>query len=187
VRIVPFRGEYYQLSQQARGLVRNLVYPVPNPAFPFLGIHFTRGVDGSVECGPNAVLNLGRETYKKAQLDPTDLAETLLFPGFLRLLAKYHHIGAREMLRSLSKKAFVEAAQALVPRLEARHLIPAPAGIRAQAVSPSGVLVDDFLLAESEYVLSVVNAPSPAATASLQIGHHIALRVESALRHRISL
>lgn len=186
VRIVPFRGEYYELSQEARGLVKSMIYPVPNPEFPFLGVHFTRGVHGEVECGPNAVLNFGRETYDKGSLNLTDLAETMMFPGFLRFAAKHYRVGLRELRRSRSKTAFLDAAKALIPKLRERHLIPAPAGIRAQAVTRDGLLLDDFALEESEYVLSVVNAPSPAATASLRIGQHIAQRVESALRDRIS-
>lgn len=187
VRIVPFRGEYYQLSGEARGFIKNLVYPVPDPAFPFLGVHFTRGVHGDVECGPNAVLNLGRETYAKGSIHLADMSDTLMFPGFLRFAAKHYRVGLQELWRSHSKRAFLKAAQALVPKLEACHLSPAPAGIRAQALTRDGFLLDDFALEESEYVLSVVNAPSPAATASLRIGHLIAQRVESALRDRVSL
>lgn len=185
-QIVPFRGEYYELCGEARGFVKNLVYPVADPEFPFLGVHFTRGIHGEVECGPNAVLNLGRETYNKGSMNLTDLAETLMFPGFLRFAAQHYRVGARELWRSHSKRAFLAAAQALIPKLEARHLSPAPAGIRAQAVTRDGFLLDDFAFEESEYVLNVVNAPSPAATASLQIGHHIAERVESALRDRVA-
>ncbi len=186
VQIVPFRGEYYELTEDARGLVRNLIYPVPRPEFPFLGVHFTRGIHGDVECGPNAVLNGGREEYEKGAINLTDLAETLTFPGFLRLAAKYYQAGAEEMVRSLSKKAFLKAVQALIPKVQDRHLIPAPAGIRAQAVSRDGKLLDDFAIHESPYVLSVINAPSPAATASLMIGKHIAERAEEALRDRVS-
>lgn len=186
VRIVPFRGEYYELRPEARGLVRNLIYPVPKPEFPFLGVHFTRGIHGDVECGPNAVLNFGRETYAKGSVNPTDLAETILYPGFLRLCLKYYRIGGQEMLRSYSKKAFLSAAQTLLPKLEERDLRKAPAGIRAQAVTRDGYLLDDFAMEESEYMLSIVNAPSPAATASLRIGQYIAARVERALRDRIS-
>lgn len=185
VQIVPFRGEYYELTEEARGLVRNLIYPVPRPEFPFLGVHFTRGIHGDVECGPNAVLNGGREEYEKGAINPTDLAETLTFPGFLRLAAKYYQAGAEEMVRSLSKKAFLKAVQALVPKVRDHHLVPAPAGIRAQAVSRDGKLLDDFAIVESEFVLSVINAPSPAATASLMIGKYVAARTESALTDRI--
>jgi L-2-hydroxyglutarate oxidase len=178
VRIVPFRGEYYALKPEVRHLVKNLVYPVPRPEFPFLGVHFTRMIDGSVECGPNAVLALGREAYEKGHVEPGDLIETLTYPGFLRLSRNYWRVGLGEVKRSLSKAAFVEALQALLPEIRSEHLVPAPAGIRAQAIAPDGSLVDDFMLQESEHVLSVVNAPSPAATASLNIGRLIAERVE---------
>lgn len=183
VKIVPFRGEYFQLRQRARDLVKHLVYPVPNPEFPFLGVHFTRGIHGDVECGPNAVLNPGREAYEKGTVNLEDLAETLLFPGFWRFALRHHHLALRETVRSFSKQAFLEAARQLIPRLEADDLEPAPAGIRAQAISYEGFLVDDFSLEESEYMLSVVNAPSPAATASLAIGEHIADRIERTIRN----
>ncbi len=176
VQIVPFRGEYYELTPEARGLVRNLIYPVPRSEFPFLGVHFTRGVHGHVECGPNAVLNGGREEYAKFSIEPTDLAETLTYPGFLKLASKYYRAGFGELVRSMSKKAFLTAAQRLIPQLQAGHLLAAPAGIRAQAVSRDGRLLDDFAIVESEFVLSVINAPSPAATASLMIGAQIAER-----------
>ncbi len=177
VRIVPFRGEYYSLVPEAKRLVRNLVYPVPRPEFPFLGVHFTRMIDGGVECGPNAVLALGREAYEKGHVEPGDLLEALTYPGFLKLSSKYWRVGLGEVKRSLSKAAFVKALQALVPEIRSEHLLEAPAGIRAQAVAPDGSLVDDFMLHEGEHVLSVVNAPSPAATASLNIGRLIAGRV----------
>ncbi len=181
VSIIPFRGEYYELNQEARAMVRALIYPVPQPEFPFLGVHFTRGIHGDVECGPNALLNGGRETYGKGEVDPTDLAETLTSPAFFHLARKYYRAGVAEIWRSLSKKAFVEAAQKLLPAIRAEHLSVAPAGIRAQAVSREGKLLDDFALHESEYVLSVINAPSPAATASLAIGSHLAQRVQTRL------
>lgn len=181
LRIVPFRGEYYQVLPEARALVRNLIYPVPRPEFPFLGVHFTRMIDGSVECGPNAVLALGREAYQKYEVNPEDLLEALTYPGFLRLSARYWRVGLGEVHRSVSKAAFVAALQRLVPDIRPEHLTPAPAGIRAQAVAPDGSLVDDFLMYENEHVLSVVNAPSPAATASLNIGKLIAGRVAARL------
>lgn len=181
LRIVPFRGEYYELEPEARSLVRNLIYPVPRPEFPFLGVHFTRMIGGSVECGPNAVLALGREAYEKYEVNPEDLLEALTYPGFLRLSARYWRVGLGEVHRSVSKAAFVAALQRLLPEIRGEHLVPAPAGIRAQAVAPDGSLVDDFLLHESEHVLSVVNAPSPAATASLNIGKLIAGRVAARL------
>ncbi len=176
-RIVPFRGEYYELKPHAHFLVRNLIYPVPRPEFPFLGVHFTRMIGGSVECGPNAVLSLGRETYEKGQMDPGDFVDAVTYPGFLKLSAKYWRVGLGEVKRSLSKAAFVEALQKLLPEIRGEHLVPAPAGIRAQAVKEDGSLVDDFLLDENEHLLSVLNAPSPAATASLNIGRLVAERV----------
>lgn len=181
VRIVPFRGAYYAVRPEAAHRVRHLIYPVPRPEFPFLGVHFTRMIDDTVECGPNAVLALGREAYETFALDPGDLLESITYPGFLRLSAKYWRVGFDEVYRSVSKAAFVAALQRLLPDIRAEHLVPAPAGIRAQAVAPDGSLVDDFLMYENEHVLSVVNAPSPAATASLNIGKLIAGRVAARL------
>src|SRR4029079_4692363 len=169
-RIVPFRGEYYALKPSAHRLCRNLIYPTPDPQFPFLGVHFTRMIDGSVECGPNAVLAFGREAYRFFALDPRDLLATLTYRGLLRMARKHWRMGLGEMWRSLSKAAFVRALQRLVPAIRAEHLEPAPAGIRAQAVASDGGLVDDFLIVEGDRVINVCNAPSPAATASLQIG-----------------
>ncbi len=177
VQIVPFRGEYYELTPEARHLCRGLIYPVPNPNFPFLGVHFTRMINGGVECGPNAVLALAREGYRWTDVDGGELAEALLYPGFQKLAARYWRTGLGEMWRSASKRAFVRALQALVPEIEARHLQPAPAGVRAQAVTPDGRLLDDFLLRDAGRVLNVCNAPSPAATASLSIGATIADRL----------
>jgi L-2-hydroxyglutarate oxidase len=170
VKIVPFRGEYFELKPEVHHLCRNLIYPVPDPAFPFLGVHFTRMVHGGVECGPNAVLAFAREGYRKSDLNLADLAETLSYPGFLKLAAKYWKTGLGEMWRSASKRAFVRALQRLVPEIREEHLMPAPAGIRAQAVAPDGTMVDDFLIQEADRVINVNNAPSPAATASLNIG-----------------
>jgi L-2-hydroxyglutarate oxidase len=169
-KIVPFRGEYFALKPSAHRLCRNLIYPTPDPQFPFLGVHFTRMIDGSVECGPNAVLAFGREGYSFFRAEPRDLLETLTYRGFLRMAARHWRMGLGEMWRSLSKGAFVRALQRLVPDVRADDLLPAPAGIRAQAVGPDGALVDDFLIAEADRVVNVCNAPSPAATASLQIG-----------------
>jgi (S)-2-hydroxyglutarate dehydrogenase len=177
VRIVPFKGEYFSLAESARHLVKNLIYPVPDARFPFLGVHFTRGIDGSMECGPNAILALGREAYDRLALDPADLAETLGYPGFLRLARKFWRVGAAEMWRSLSKPAFVRALGRLVPAIRGGDLVRVPAGIRAQAVAPDGSLVDDFLFQDREWVTNVCNAPSPAATASLEIGSLVADRV----------
>lgn len=173
VKIVPFRGEYYELTQDAHHLVKNLIYPVPDPAFPFLGVHFTRGIHGSVECGPNAVFAFGREAYRKTDVDLRDLFESLTYPGFLKLAAKYWRIGSGEMWRSLSKAAFVRALARLVPDIRSEHLRPTPPGIRAQAIAPDGTMVDDFLIQETDRVINVCNAPSPAATAALNIGQSI--------------
>jgi len=177
VKIVPFRGEYYMLTEEARSLCRNLIYPVPNPNFPFLGVHFTRMIDGGVECGPNAVLAFAREGYEKTDVSPRDLMETLAYPGFLKLAATYWKIGAGEMWRSFSKQAFVRALQKLIPEIRAEHLEPAPAGVRAQAVTPDGRLLDDFMIEETDSVINVCNAPSPAATSSLNIGRTITDRL----------
>ncbi len=181
-KIIPFRGEYYELSKEAEGLCKNLIYPVPNPNFPFLGVHFTRMIQGGVECGPNAVLAMAREGYDWSTWNLRDLAESLTYTGFLRLAAKYWQTGAGEIVRSLSKAAFVKALQRLIPAIEARHLHRAPAGVRAQAIGPDGAMVDDFLIVDQEHAIHVCNAPSPAATASLQIGTIIAQRAIERLR-----
>jgi len=169
-KIVPFRGEYYQLKPEAYHLCRNLIYPVPDPSFPFLGVHFTRMIDGSVECGPNAVLAFAREGYSKLDINLRDLAESLTYPGFLKLAATYWRVGAGEMWRSISKAAFVRALKRLLPEITADKLDPAPAGVRAQAVARNGAMVDDFLVQHHGRIVNVGNAPSPAATASLNIG-----------------
>ena len=179
-QIVPFRGEYYVLKPEAEYLCRTLIYPVPDPEFPFLGVHFTRMIEGGVECGPNAVLALAREGYSWGRISPRDLFESLTYPGFLRLAFRYWKTGAGEIWRSLSKAAFVKALQTLVPDIRSEHLIPAPSGVRAQALAPEGRLVDDFLILRNDRVLNVCNAPSPAATASLNIGRHIAEELRSA-------
>jgi L-2-hydroxyglutarate oxidase len=176
-KIVPFRGEYYALKPEAHHLCRNLIYPVPDPNFPFLGVHFTRLIDGGVECGPNAVLAFAREGYRKTDVNLADLAESLTYPGFLKMAAKYWKTGLGEMWRSVSKAAFVKALQRLLPEIRAEHLEPAPAGVRAQAVSRDGGLVDDFLIQETDHVINIGNAPSPAATASLNIGKLIVERL----------
>lgn len=169
-QIVPFRGEYFELKPDAQHLVKGLIYPVPDPNFPFLGVHFTRMIHGGVECGPNAVLAFAREGYYKTSFNPFDLFESLTYSGFLRLAWKHWRAGFHEMWRSLSKPAFVSALQRLVPEIRSEHLVPAPAGVRAQAVTPDGQLVDDFLILQNDLVINVCNAPSPAATASLNIG-----------------
>jgi L-2-hydroxyglutarate oxidase len=180
VKIVPFRGEYYDLVPEKRHLIKNLVYPVPNPDFPFLGVHFTRAVGGGVEAGPNAILGLAREGYDKTDVNLKDLGEVLAYPAFWRLAGRNWRTGAGEILRSLSKKAFVRALRRLIPEIEEGDLVPAPAGVRAQALAKDGGLVDDFLIAEGESSIHVLNAPSPAATAALPIGHAVADR---AVRH----
>lgn len=172
-KIVPFRGEYFELKPEAQHLCRNLIYPVPDPNFPFLGVHFTRLIHGGIECGPNAVLAFAREGYRKIDFSLTDTIETLTFPGFLRLARKYWRTGLGEMWRSISKRAFVQALQRLAPEIREEHLVPAESGVRAQAVARDGTMVDDFLIVESERVINVCNAPSPAATASLNIGRLI--------------
>jgi L-2-hydroxyglutarate oxidase len=172
-RIVPFRGEYYEIKPERRSLVRHLIYPVPNPDFPFLGVHFTRMIDGSVHAGPNAVLSLKREGYHRTAFDWRDSRETLLFPGFWRLAAKNAREGLKEMHRSFSKQAFVRSLQRLVPEISGPDLVPGEAGVRAQALAPDGKLVDDFLFVQTRNALHVCNAPSPAATAALAIAETI--------------
>lgn len=174
VRIVPFRGEYYALKPEREHLVRHLVYPVPDPAFPFLGVHYTRMIGGGVEAGPNAVLAFAREGYTKRDISLRDLSEVIAFPGFWKLCAKQWREGAREMHRSFSKRAFVRSLQRLIPEIGADDLVAAPAGVRAQALQANGSLVDDFRLVAAPRALHVCNAPSPAATASIAIGRHIA-------------
>jgi L-2-hydroxyglutarate oxidase len=173
-QILPFRGEYFELTPERRGLVKHLVYPVPDPSFPFLGVHFTRGIDGGVHAGPNAVLALQREGYRTFDFDAHDLGEVLRYSGFHQLAKRHWKTGAGEYLRSLSKRAFVHRLRRLVPDLQISDLVTAPAGVRAQAVLPDGSLVDDFLIVEGERSVHVLNAPSPAATASLPIGRHVA-------------
>jgi L-2-hydroxyglutarate oxidase len=176
VSIVPFRGEYYELTPAAQGLVRNLIYPVPDPAFPFLGVHFTRMVGGGVECGPNAVLAFKREGYRKSDVDARDLLEVIANPGFRKLAARHWRMGLGEFHRSFSKRAFVKALRKLVPGIDGASLTAAGSGVRAQALRPDGSLVDDFFFADGNRSLHVLNAPSPAATASLAIGEEIANR-----------
>ncbi|WP_190024905.1 L-2-hydroxyglutarate oxidase [Streptomyces hiroshimensis] len=181
VRIVPFRGEYFELAPGRTDLVRGLVYPVPDPAFPFLGVHLTRGIDGSVHLGPNAVPALAREGYGRLTLRPGELAGTVAWPGSWQLARRHWRYGAGEVRRSLSKRVFTEAARRLLPEVTAEDLIPAPSGVRAQAVLRDGTLVDDFLFAESPRMVHVLNAPSPAATAALPIGREVARRALRAM------
>ena len=178
-KIVPFRGEYFELTEDAKHLCKHLIYPVPDASFPFLGVHFTRMISSAVECGPNAVLAYAREGYTKTHVNLPDLFESLTYPGFLRLAAKHWKTGLGEVWRSWSKAAFVKALQRLIPELRAEHLRPAPAGVRAQALLPSGELVDDFLFGGEDGVVHVLNAPSPGATASLAIGEAVIDRLES--------
>ncbi len=176
-RIVPFRGEYYELRPEQRDLVKTLIYPVPNPAFPFLGVHFTRMIDDSVHAGPNAVLSFKREGYHKTDFDLRDFAEVMFFPGFWKLAARHAREGLKEMVRSCSKAQFVRSLQQLVPEVQSADLVPSEAGVRAQALLPDGSLVDDFLILDAPHAIHVCNAPSPAATASLEIGNAVAERV----------
>jgi (S)-2-hydroxyglutarate dehydrogenase len=173
-RIIPFRGEYYELIPEKHHLVNNLIYPVPDPQFPFLGVHFTRMVLGGVEAGPNAVFALKREGYKKSDVSIRDTFENFVFPGFWKMALKYWKMGMGEIYRSMSKKAFVKALQRLVPELDESDVQPAGSGVRAQALDPNGKLVDDFRIVEAERMVHVVNAPSPAATAGATIGKEIA-------------
>lgn len=177
VRIVPFRGEYYELVPERKELLRGLIYPVPDPRFPFLGVHFTRTVHDVKEAGPNAVLALEREGYRKTSFKARDAAETLMFCGFWRLALRYWKTGLGEMYRSFSKAAFVRALQRLTPEIRSQDLVPGGSGVRAQALAPDGTMVDDFLIQEAPGMIHVLNAPSPAATASISIGRAIAYRV----------
>jgi (S)-2-hydroxyglutarate dehydrogenase len=173
VQIIPFRGEYYVLKPGQR-LVNALIYPVPDPEFPFLGVHFTKRIGGDIEAGPNAVLAFAREGYRLSTVSPRELLGTVSYRGFWAMAARYWRTGVYEMYRSLRKSAFVRALQRLVPDIREEHLIPGGSGVRAQAVSPDGSLVDDFKITTSADAIHVLNAPSPAATASLAIGRHIA-------------
>jgi L-2-hydroxyglutarate oxidase LhgO len=172
-RVVPFRGEYYELAPDRRGLVNGLVYPVPDPRYPFLGVHLTRRVDGGVLVGPNAVLALAREGYRWADLRLGDLAETLAWPGFRRMAARHWRTGVREVVGSLSRRAFCNAARRYVPELRPADLLRARSGVRAQAVARDGTLVDDFRVSRQGRVVAIRNAPSPAATSSMAIAEHI--------------
>jgi L-2-hydroxyglutarate oxidase len=172
--IVPFRGEYYELRPRARGLVRGLVYPVPDPALPFLGVHLTRMLDDSVHAGPNAVLALSREGYRWADVNMRDVGEVARFPGMYRLARKYLRTGVDEVARSLSRRRFAAGLARLVPAIQPADLVRAGAGVRAQAMLPDGSLVDDFLIDSAPGQVHVLNAPSPAATSSLEIARHVA-------------
>ncbi|MEM6674432.1 MAG: L-2-hydroxyglutarate oxidase [Planctomycetota bacterium] len=181
VRIVPFRGEYYEIVPDRRHLIRNMIYPVPDPRFPFLGVHFTRRIDGRIEAGPNAVLTWKRTGYRKGSLSVGDALTTLSYPGFWKLAARHVRTGAAESWRSWSKAAFVRSLQELVPAVGVEDVRRAGAGVRAQALGTNGALVDDFHFVEAPQMVHVLNAPSPAATASLSIGEAIAERVRAQL------
>lgn len=173
-KIVPFRGEYYELTPEKRYLVNTLIYPVPNPDFPFLGVHFTKMIDGSVHAGPNAVLSFKREGYKKTDFNLRDFTEVMTYPGFWKLAAKHADEGIQEIIRSFSKTAFLHSLQKLIPEIKADDIVPTHAGVRAQALKSNGQLVDDFLIVQGKNSVHVCNAPSPAATSSLEIGKAIA-------------
>jgi (S)-2-hydroxyglutarate dehydrogenase len=173
VKIIPFRGEYFKLRAEKEYLVKNLIYPVPDPNFPFLGVHFTRMAKGGVEAGPNAVLAFAREGYKKSTINLSELAESLAWPGFQKVAKKYWRTGMGEMYRSFSKSAFTRALQKLIPEIQESDLVEGGAGVRAQACDRDGGLVDDFLILEDQHVINVCNAPSPAATSSLAIGETV--------------
>lgn len=173
LRITPFRGEYFEIKPERQYLVKNLIYPVPDPNFPFLGVHFTRMIHGGVEAGPNAVLAFRREGYKKLDIHFGELFETLAWPGFRKVAAKYWQTGLSEMYRSFSKAAFTKALQELIPEIQSDDLVAGPAGVRAQACDREGGLVDDFAIFENQQAINVCNAPSPAATSSLSIGQTV--------------
>lgn len=174
VKIIPFRGEYYKLRKDKEYLVKNLIYPVPDPNFPFLGVHFTRMMKGGVEAGPNAVLAFQREGYKKSDINLSELSESLAWPGFQKVMAKYWRTGLGEMYRSFSKAAFTKALQKLIPEIQEGDLVEGGAGVRAQACDRTGGLVDDFMILEEKGAINICNAPSPAATSSLSIGETVA-------------
>jgi L-2-hydroxyglutarate oxidase len=174
VRIIPFRGEYYKIKEEKKYLVRNLIYPVPDPNFPFLGVHYTRMIDGAIEAGPNAVFAFKREGYKRTDFKMDEFLESVTWPGFRKVAFKYWKTGLGEYYRSFSKAAFTHALQKLVPEIQEDDLVPAGAGVRAQACDRTGGLIDDFLILEDEFIINVCNAPSPAATSSLAIGQTIA-------------
>jgi L-2-hydroxyglutarate oxidase len=181
VRIIPFRGDYFELAPAARALVRGLIYPVPDPELPFLGVHFTRRIDGRVEAGPNAVLAWKREGYSRTAFSLADAATTLAFPGFWRMAPRHARVAWSEYRRAFSRARFVASLRRLVPALRDADVRPAGCGVRAQALGRDGRLLDDFVFVEAERMLHVLNAPSPAATASLAIGREIAGRVAARL------
>jgi L-2-hydroxyglutarate oxidase len=173
IRVIPFRGEYYTLKEDRSFLVRSLIYPVPDPDFPFLGVHFTRTIDGKVEAGPNAVLSFKREGYNKTSINLGDTLNTFTWPGFQKIALRYYKVGIGEFYRSFFKKAFVKALQKLLPEIKESDLAPGGSGVRAQAVDRNGKLIDDFIIDRKERIINLLNAPSPAATSSLSIGDTI--------------
>jgi L-2-hydroxyglutarate oxidase len=180
-KIIPFRGEYYEVKPEKAHLVMNLIYPVPDPKFPFLGVHFTRRIDGSIEAGPNAVLAFAREGYKKSDINLKELLGTLSYTGFLKVALKYWKTGIGEMYRSYSKSAFTKALQELIPEIQKKDLVESGSGVRAQACDQKGGLIDDFLVVEHQNFINICNSPSPAATSSLAIGEQIAQIVKKRL------
>jgi L-2-hydroxyglutarate oxidase len=178
-QIIPFRGEYYELEPEAHKLVNHLIYPVPDPAFPFLGVHFTRMIQGGIEAGPSAVLALRREGYTNKDIHWGELMQMLRYPGFRKLIAKHWQMGLGEMYRSFSKAAFVKSLQKLVPEIKAHHLTPAPSGVRAMAVGLDGKMLDDYLFIDQPGMVHACNTPSPAATSGLSIGKTLAEKVMS--------
>ncbi|AIC94179.1 L-2-hydroxyglutarate oxidase [Shouchella lehensis] len=185
MKIIPFRGEYYKLKPEKRYLVNHLIYPVPDPNFPFLGVHYTRMTNGEIDAGPNAVLSFKREGYKKTDLNVRDLAETLGYRGFWKIASKYMQKGMEEMHRSYSKKVFVKSLQKLIPAVREDDLIPASSGVRAQGLTVNGELVDDFHIVTGKRSLHICNAPSPAATAALEIGKEVGERMERLARAKV--
>jgi L-2-hydroxyglutarate oxidase len=178
-RIVPFRGEYYELVPNRTGLVKGLIYPVPDPDLPFLGVHLTRMIDGSVHAGPNAVMALAREGYRWSDINVRDTSSTLVYPGFLRLASRNVATGAKEILRSFSKSLFASSLARLVPEVTTADIVRAGSGVRAQAILRDGTLADDFIIQRAPRQVHVLNAPSPAATSSLEIAKHIARTIEA--------
>lgn len=178
-KIIPFRGEYFKVKLEAEKFCHGLIYPVPNPEFPFLGVHFTRNIYGMVKCGPNAVLALSREGYQRNNIDLSDTIESLIYPGFLKIAGRYWYNGLQEIFRSLSKTAFTKTLQRIIPAITSDDLIPTTSGVRAQVITPEGQMVDDFLFHETNRTIHVINAPSPGATASLHIGKSITEKLVS--------
>ena len=178
IKILPFRGEYYELKPEKKNLVNNLIYPVPNPNFPFLGVHFTRMIKGGIEAGPNAVLAFRREGYTNKQFNAGELMETLTYSGFRKIAFKYWRDGLMEIRRSYSKRLFVNALQKLIPEITIDDVVPGRAGVRAMACYPNGEMADDYIFSDNGNIINVLNAPSPAATSSLAIGEVVASKLD---------